>query len=71
MRETATDPDSASLMTAIIAVAHALNIKTIAEGVETEEQWKVLRLLRCDMAQGFYLSRPVPAEEIEKLFISI
>jgi diguanylate cyclase (GGDEF)-like protein/PAS domain S-box-containing protein len=66
-REISTDPDAASLITAIIALAHSLNIKTIAEGVETEEQWKILRLLRCDMAQGYYLGRPLPADEAEKL----
>jgi EAL domain-containing protein (putative c-di-GMP-specific phosphodiesterase class I) len=42
-------------------------MKAVAKGVETEEQWKILRLLRCDMVQGFYFSRPVPTEEIEKL----
>ena len=61
------DPDSASIVMAIINMAHTLNLKTIAEGVETEEQWKFLRLLRCDMAQGYYLNRPVPAEEAGKL----
>jgi EAL domain-containing protein (putative c-di-GMP-specific phosphodiesterase class I) len=50
-------------------MAHTLNLKTIAEGVETEEQWKILRLLRCDMAQGYYFSKPLPAEEIEKFLI--
>jgi len=69
IREIATDPDTASIVTAIIGMAHALNIKTIAEGVETEEQWTILRLLRCDMIQGFYLSKPLPAEDIEKLLI--
>jgi EAL domain-containing protein (putative c-di-GMP-specific phosphodiesterase class I) len=54
---------------AIINMAHTLNLKTIAEGVETEEQWNFLRLLRCDMGQGFYLSKPLPAEDFEKLFI--
>jgi EAL domain-containing protein (putative c-di-GMP-specific phosphodiesterase class I) len=68
IREIATDPDTASIVTAIIGMAHTLNIKTIAEGVETEEQWKILRLLRCDVIQGFYLSKPLPAEEIEKIF---
>jgi diguanylate cyclase (GGDEF)-like protein/PAS domain S-box-containing protein len=68
IREIATDPDTASIVTAIIGMAHTLNIKTIAEGVETEEQWKILRLLRCDVIQGYYLSKPLPAEEIERIF---
>jgi diguanylate cyclase (GGDEF)-like protein len=69
IREIATDPDTASIVTAIIGMAHTLNMKTIAEGVETEDQWTILRLLRCDMIQGFYLSKPLPAEDIEKLLI--
>lgn len=66
IREIAHDPDTASIVTAIIGMAHTMNLKTIAEGVETEEQWKILRLLRCDLAQGFYFSKPVPAGEVEK-----
>jgi diguanylate cyclase (GGDEF)-like protein/PAS domain S-box-containing protein len=67
IREMVKDPDSASIVMAIINMAHTLNLKTIAEGIETEEQWKFLRLLRCDIGQGFYLSKPLPAEEVEKL----
>jgi diguanylate cyclase (GGDEF)-like protein len=68
IREMVNDPDSASIVMAIINMAHTLQLKTIAEGVETEEQWKFLRLLRCDMGQGFHLSRPLPADEVESLF---
>ncbi len=53
IREMVKDPDSASIVMAIINMAHTLNLKTIAEGIETEEQWNFLRLLRCDMGQGF------------------
>jgi diguanylate cyclase (GGDEF)-like protein/PAS domain S-box-containing protein len=67
IREIANDPDSASIVTAIISMAHSLNLKTIAEGVETEEQWKILRLLRCHMGQGYLFSPPLPAKEAEKL----
>lgn len=67
IREITTDPDTASIVMAIIAMAHTLNLKTIAEGIETEEQWKFLRLLRCDMGQGYYFSKPLPAEEAEKM----
>jgi diguanylate cyclase (GGDEF)-like protein/PAS domain S-box-containing protein len=67
IRDITTDPDTASIITAIIAMAHSLRIKTIAEGVETEEQWKFLRLLRCDTIQGYYFHKPMPAEEVEKL----
>ena len=70
IRDLATDPDSASIVTGIIALAHNMNLKTIAEGVETAEQWRILRILRCDMIQGFHFSRPLPALEIDKLFES-
>ncbi|MHB8846407.1 MAG: putative bifunctional diguanylate cyclase/phosphodiesterase [Nitrospirota bacterium] len=63
--DVATDPDATSLVTAIINMAHSLNLKTIAEGVETEDQWKVLRLLKCDMAQGYYFAPALPPAEVE------
>jgi diguanylate cyclase (GGDEF)-like protein len=69
IREMAKDPDSTSIVTAIIGMAHTLNMKTIAEGVETEEQWKILRLLRCDLVQGFYFSKPLPAEDVEDVYM--
>jgi len=61
------DPDAASIITAITGMARSLNLKTIAEGVETEEQRNILHLLRCDMGQGYYFSPAVPAAEFEKL----
>jgi EAL domain-containing protein (putative c-di-GMP-specific phosphodiesterase class I) len=48
-------------------MAHALDIKVIAEGIETEEQHRLLSAMECDYAQGYLYSRPVPAEEFEKL----
>lgn len=63
------DPDAASIVSAITTLARSLNLKTIAEGVETRDQWKILRLLRCDMAQGYLFSPAVPAPEIS-LFAS-
>ena len=66
IREVATDPDATSLVTAIINMAHSLGLKTIAEGVETEDQWKILRLLKCDMAQGYYFSSAIPPAEVEQ-----
>jgi diguanylate cyclase (GGDEF)-like protein/PAS domain S-box-containing protein len=67
IREVAKDPDAASIVTAITGLARSLGLKTIAEGVETEEQRNILRLLRCDLGQGYYFSPAVPAEEFEKL----
>ena len=66
VKDVATDPDSASIVTSIVSMARNLSLKTIAEGVETEEQWKVLRLLRCDMGQGFYFSPALSPEEMER-----
>lgn len=68
IRDLSLDTDAASIVTAIIALAHSLNLKTIAEGVETEELLKILRLLKCDMAQGDYFSPPLPARGVEIFF---
>jgi len=46
-------------------MAHGLNLNVVAEGVETEEQKKILTLLRCDQIQGYLFSRPVPPEDLE------
>jgi diguanylate cyclase (GGDEF)-like protein/PAS domain S-box-containing protein len=61
------NPDHTSIISAIISLAQALRLKVVAEGVETEPQAQLLRLLRCDQAQGFLFSRPLPAEQLEKL----
>lgn len=66
IKDVTLDPDATSLVTSVINMAHSLNLRTIAEGVETEEQWKLLRLLKCDMGQGFHLSQPLSREDIEK-----
>ena len=65
VRDVAKDPDVASIITAITTLARSLNLKTIAEGIETEEQRNILRLLRCDMDQGFYFSPALPVPEFE------
>jgi diguanylate cyclase (GGDEF)-like protein len=57
-----------NLVEAIIAMAHGLDLKTVAEGVENAEQAELLTQLNCDMVQGFHYSRAVPASEIKKLF---
>lgn len=58
-----TDPDDAALVMAIITLAHNLRLKVVAEGVETEEQLKLLHLLRCDQIQGYIFSKPVTSDE--------
>jgi diguanylate cyclase (GGDEF)-like protein len=57
-----TDPDDAALVMAIITLAHNLRLKVIAEGVETEEHLRFLRLLRCDGGQGYLFGKPMPAD---------
>ncbi len=65
----ALSPDTLSLVTNIIALAHSLRLTVVAEGVEEEEQAKLLRLLRCDELQGYLLGRPMPVDEFKrKLF---
>jgi EAL domain-containing protein (putative c-di-GMP-specific phosphodiesterase class I) len=58
----ATNPASIEIVGAILAMAHSLNLSVVAEGVETEDQLAILKTLRCDEIQGFFYSRPIPAE---------
>ena len=60
-----TDPDDAALVMAVVTLAHNLRLKVIAEGIETEDQLKFLRLLRCDRGQGYLFGKPAPADPIE------
>jgi len=60
--------DDRVLCEAIVAMAHKLNIKVIAEGVETEAQCEYLKSIQCDYIQGYLISRPIPAKEFEKRF---
>ncbi len=62
LRDIATDPINAAIAIAIIAMAKALNLRVIAEGVETKEQLMFLRSQRCDEIQGYYFSKPVSAD---------
>jgi len=51
----------------MISLAHSLRLKVVAEGVDAEEQARVLRLLRCDQMQGFLFSKPLPLEDLAAL----
>ena len=67
VRDIATDRDDAAIVASIIGLAHNLQLKVIAEGVETEEQLVYLREKGCDIVQGFYFSEPLPAENLWNL----
>ena len=59
-----TDPHDSALVAAILAMADALGLSVIAEGVETRDQLVALKRFNCQRAQGFYLARPMPAAGI-------
>ncbi|WP_245811789.1 sensor domain-containing protein [Actinophytocola xinjiangensis] len=56
--------DAEAIVTSIIAMAHAVDLTVVAEGVEHEHQLEILRELGCDLAQGYHLGRPVPADQL-------
>jgi len=60
-------PDSATLVQSIVSLALSLRLNVVAEGVETEEQATLLRLLRCNQAQGYLFGKPMPFEQLTKL----
>jgi diguanylate cyclase (GGDEF)-like protein/PAS domain S-box-containing protein len=67
----ANSPQDMAIVTTIIALAHSLNLRVVAEGVETESQSKLLKLLKCDEAQGYLFSKPIPAPDIERLLLTL
>ncbi|HBA70815.1 MAG TPA: hypothetical protein DCZ63_01045, partial [Geobacter sp.] len=69
VRDIVNDPDDAAIVDAIVAMAHALKLNVIAEGVETAEQLEFLRQRKCQQAQGYYFARPLDPQQFEA-FIS-
>src|SRR6267378_4005006 len=61
------DANAMTLVSTIVSLAHALRLKVVAEGVETEEQAKILRLLKCDEMQGYLFSKPLPIAALVEL----
>ncbi len=60
------DTKDTELVQAAIAMGKGLNLKVVAEGVETEEQFAILKQLNCDIAQGYLFSKPIPADKFTK-----
>jgi diguanylate cyclase (GGDEF)-like protein/PAS domain S-box-containing protein len=67
VRDVNADRQSASMVSAIIALASNLQMEPLAEGIETEEEWRFLAARGCSSGQGFLFSKPVPAEEISAM----
>ncbi|TKU80743.1 EAL domain-containing protein, partial [Citrobacter sp. TBCS-14] len=63
-------PEDSSMISAIIQLAHSLNLQMIAEGVETEAQRDWLSQAGVDVAQGFLFARPVPADIFEERYLA-
>jgi len=70
VRDIFSGADTAAIIKAIIVMTHSLNMKVTAEAVETVEQLDFLRGQGCDSAQGFYMHKPMPADEFERLLLS-
>ena len=70
VKDVITDPDDAAICTAIIAMAHNLNLRVIAEGVENNEQLEFLLSYNCDAIQGYYFSPPVNEAKFRSLLIN-
>ncbi len=63
-------PEGLAQVSTIINLAHSLNLKVVAEGVETAEQARLLKMLGCNEMQGFYLSKPLPGDIFEARYLS-
>ena len=61
------DPDDAAIVKAVITLGHNLNLKVLAEGVESKQQLDFLRSNRCDEVQGYYFYRPLPMDDLKRL----
>jgi len=62
----ATDPSDATIVQSIIELGHNLGLRTVAEGVEDQISWELLRGMGCDVAQGYLLSKPIPAQALTR-----
>ena len=67
IRRISTTGDDTTIVKAVIGMARGLKLRVVAEGVETAEEVAFLRAYRCDEAQGYFFSRPVPAQQFPML----
>jgi EAL domain-containing protein (putative c-di-GMP-specific phosphodiesterase class I) len=58
--------DDTQIVRSTVELAHNLGLTVVAEGVETARVWELLREMRCDHAQGYYMGKPMPADEFER-----
>ncbi|MES2070517.1 MAG: EAL domain-containing protein [Pseudomonadota bacterium] len=69
VRDITTDPGSLAISDAIITMSHSLHLEVVAEGVETEGQLALLLARNCDLIQGYYFSKPIPAQGMTQLLL--
>lgn len=67
VQDLANKDNQTAITTAIISLAHGLNLSVVAEGVETQEQLNALRILQCEIMQGYFFSHPLSAEEATRM----
>jgi len=67
VQDVATNPDDAAIAGAVVAMAHSMGLRVVAEGVETTEQLHFLRKMNCDEVQGYFLAPPVPPDTLAEL----
>src|SRR5207245_454690 len=65
-----TSPADSAILAAVVAMARTLELETVAEGIETEEQWGILRGLACDLGQGYHFARPLAPEDVPTTFLT-
>lgn len=65
-----TDQKNASIVHSIVSLAHHLNLCVVAEGIETEDQYKILNQYGCDSGQGYFFSKPLMSNQLEQVFLS-
>jgi EAL domain-containing protein (putative c-di-GMP-specific phosphodiesterase class I) len=69
IRDLDTDENDMAIVTGVVALASSMGLETVAEGVETIEQYHILQKLGCDSCQGYYFSKPLPVAEFEEKFL--